>query len=85
AISAVKIIMQATGETTMSEMTRDSSTAFTSKAKQLIKSLTGNAAEESSSGSSASDNSGSDNSSSSSSSDNTSSGGSDDDEGAGDQ
>ena len=42
AISAVKIIMQATGETTMSEMTRDSSTTFTSKTKQLIKSLTGN-------------------------------------------
>ncbi|MBP3850788.1 MAG: hypothetical protein J6E43_08250, partial [Prevotella sp.] len=83
AISAVKIIMQATGETTMSEMTRDSSTAFTSKAKQLIKSLTGNAAEESSS-SSASDNSGS---SSSSSSDNTGGGGDNggDDEGAGDQ
>ena len=86
AISAVKIIMQATGETTMSEMTRDSSTAFTSKAKQLIKSLTGNAAEERSSGSSSSsDNSSSDNSSSSSSSDNTSGGGGDDDEGAGDQ
>ena len=46
AISAVKIIMQATGETTMSEMTRDSSTTFTSKTKQLIKSLTGNVAEE---------------------------------------
>ena len=42
AISAVKIIMQATGETTMSEMTRDASTSFTSKAKQTIKSLTGN-------------------------------------------
>ena len=82
AISAVKIIMQATGETTMSEMTRDSSTAFTSKAKQLIKSLTGNAAEESSSGSSSS----SDNTSGGSTSggsDNT--GGGDDDEGAGDQ
>ena len=87
AISAVKIIMQATGETTMSEMTRDSSTAFTSKAKQLIKSLTGNAAEESSSGSSTSDNSGSDNTSGGSTSggsDNTGGGG-DDDEGAGDQ
>ena len=83
AISAVKIIMQATGETTMSEMTRDSSTAFTSKAKQLIKSLTGNAAEESSSGSSSS----SDNTSGGSTtggSDNTGGGG-DDDEGAGDQ
>ena len=42
AISAVKIIMQATGETTMSEMTRDASTTFTSKAKQMIKNLTGN-------------------------------------------
>ena len=41
AISAVKIIMQATGETTMSEMTRDATTSFTSKTKQLIKSLTG--------------------------------------------
>ena len=46
AISAVKIIMQATGETTMSVMTRDSSTVFTSKCKQMIKSLTGNAAED---------------------------------------
>ena len=42
AVGAVKMIMQATGETTMSEMTRDSSTTFTSKTKQLIKSLTGN-------------------------------------------
>ena len=41
AISAVKIIMQATGETTMSEMTRDATTSFTSKTKQLIKNLTG--------------------------------------------
>ena len=42
AISAVKLIMQATGETTMDQMTRDASTSFTSKTKQLIKQLTGN-------------------------------------------
>ena len=42
AISAVKIIMQATGDTSKDEMTRSAKTAFTSKAKQLIKSLTGN-------------------------------------------
>ena len=47
AISAVKIIMQATGETTMSEMTRAATTSFTSKAKALVKSLTGSDAEES--------------------------------------
>ena len=48
AISAVKIIMQATGETTMSEMTRAATTSFTSKTKALIKSLTGSDAEENS-------------------------------------
>ena len=42
-ISAVKIIMQATGETTISEMTRAAQTTFTSKTKELVKSLTGNA------------------------------------------
>lgn len=42
AVSSVKIIMQATGETTMDQMTRAASTSFTSKTKQLIKSLTGN-------------------------------------------
>ena len=42
AIQCVKLIMQATGDTTRDEMTRDASTCFTSKAKQLIKSLTGN-------------------------------------------
>ena len=47
AISAVKIIMQATGETTMSEMTRAATTSFTSKTKALVKSLTGSDAEES--------------------------------------
>lgn len=42
AIGAVKLLVQATGETTISEMTRDGKTRFTSKAKALIKSLTGN-------------------------------------------
>ena len=46
AYSAVKIIMQATGETTIEKMNRDAKTAFTSKTKQLIKSLTGNSVEE---------------------------------------
>ena len=48
AISAVKIIMQATGETTMSEMTRAATTSFTSKTKALVKSLTGSDAEDNS-------------------------------------
>ena len=47
AISAVKIIMQATGDTCMTEMTRAATTLFTSKTKALVKSLTGNNAEES--------------------------------------
>ena len=47
AYSAVKIIMQATGETTIEKMNRDAKTSFTSKTKQLIKSLTGNSVEES--------------------------------------
>ena len=42
AIGAIKLLVQATGETTISEMTRDGKTRFTSKAKALIKSLTGN-------------------------------------------
>ena len=42
AITCVKLIMQATGDTTRDEMTRGTSTCFTSKSKQLIKSLTGN-------------------------------------------
>jgi hypothetical protein len=41
AISNVKMIMQATGETTIERMSAEASTTFTSKAKQLIKSLTG--------------------------------------------
>ena len=42
AASAVKIIMQASGDTSKDEMTRAASTRFTSKAKELVKSLTGN-------------------------------------------
>ena len=42
AIGAIKLLVQATGETTISEMTRDGKTRFTSKAKALITSLTGN-------------------------------------------
>ena len=41
AVGAVKIIMQASGETTIGEMTRDATLKFTSKSKALIKSLTG--------------------------------------------
>ena len=54
AISNVKMIMQATGETTMDEMTRAASTTFTSKTKALVKSLTGNEADDGGSGSSGS-------------------------------
>ena len=42
AVGAVKLIMQATGETTIENMNRDASLAFTSKTKALVKSLTGN-------------------------------------------
>ena len=42
AVEDVKIIMQATGETTIDAMNRDAKLGFTSKAKALIKSLTGN-------------------------------------------
>ena len=52
AYSAVKIIMQASGETTIEKMTREAKTSFTSKTMQLIKQLTGNAVEETESGSS---------------------------------
>ena len=41
AVGAVKMIMQATGETTISEMTADAKLAFTSKAKEKIKALAG--------------------------------------------
>ena len=42
AVGAVKLIMQASGETTIENMNRDASLAFTSKTKALVKSLTGN-------------------------------------------
>ena len=43
-VGAVKMIMQATGETTMEQMTKDASVSFTSKTKALVKSLTGSEA-----------------------------------------
>ena len=42
AVGAVKLIMQASGETTIENMNRDASLAFTSKTKAMVKSLTGN-------------------------------------------
>ena len=42
AIRNVKLLVQATGETTMDNMNGGANTVFTSKAKALIKSLTGN-------------------------------------------
>ena len=42
AVGTVKLIMQASGETTIENMNRDASLAFTSKTKALVKSLTGN-------------------------------------------
>ena len=42
AVGAVKLIMQASGETTIENMNRDARLAFTSKTKALVKSLTGN-------------------------------------------
>ena len=41
AVGAVKLIMQATGETTIENMNRDATLAFTSKTKAMVKSLTG--------------------------------------------
>ena len=51
AVGAVKLIMQATGETTIENMNRDASLAFTSKTKAMIKSLTGSESTDSESGS----------------------------------
>ena len=48
----MKLIMQATGETTIENMNRDATLAFTSKTKAMVKSLTGS---ESTDGSGASD------------------------------
>ena len=55
AVGAVKLIMQATGETTIENMNRDATLAFTSKTKAMVKSLTGS---ESTDGSGASGNGG---------------------------
>ena len=43
AVGAVKMIMQATGETTIASMNGEAQLQFTSKTKALIKQLTGNA------------------------------------------
>ena len=43
AVGAVKLIMQATGETTKDDMSGDAQLSFTKHAKELIKSKTGNA------------------------------------------
>ena len=45
AVGAVKLIMQATGETTKDDMSDDAQLSFTKHAKELIKSKTGNSAE----------------------------------------
>jgi hypothetical protein len=56
AVGAVKLIMQATGETTIENMNRDSTLAFTSKTKAMIKKLTGDESTDEDSGSSGDDN-----------------------------
>ena len=56
AVGAVKLIMQATGETTIENMNRDASLAFTSKTKAMIKSLTGVESTDGESGSGANEN-----------------------------
>ena len=48
AVGAVKLIMQATGETTIENMDRDATLAFTSKTKAMVKSLTGSESTDSS-------------------------------------
>ena len=58
AVGAVKMIMQATGETTIASMNAEAQLQFTSKTKALIKQLTGNAPSDDDSG----DNGGGDNS-----------------------
>ena len=58
AVGAVKLIMQATGETTIENMNRDATLSFTSKTKAMVKSLTGS---ESTDGGSPSGNGGTDN------------------------
>ena len=58
AVGAVKMIMQATGETTIASMNGEAQLQFTSKTKALIKQLTGNAPSDDDSGD---DNGGGDN------------------------
>ena len=55
AVGSVKLIMQATGETTIENMNRDATLAFTSKTKAMIKSLTGSESTDGESGSGSSD------------------------------
>ena len=55
AVGSVKLIMQATGETTIENMNRDASLAFTSKTKAMIKNLTGVESTDGESGSGSSD------------------------------
>ena len=58
AVSDVKLIMQATGETTIDKMNADAKLSFTSKTKAMIKSLTGSDATEDNNGGGGGDNGG---------------------------
>ena len=58
AVGAVKMIMQATGETTIASMNGEAQLQFTSKTKALIKQLTGNAPTDDDSGDTGGDNGG---------------------------
>ena len=58
AVGAVKMIMQATGETTIASMNGEAQLQFTSKTKALIKQLTGNAPTDEDSGDNGEDNGG---------------------------
>ena len=73
AVSCVKLIMQASGDTAKDDMSDDARLTFTSKAKELIKSKTGTAATDSDN-----DNGGSGGSTGGSGSDTSNSGGSSD-------
>ena len=46
AVSAVKMIMQASGDTTITNMTAEAELSFTSKAKEIVQTKTGNASTE---------------------------------------
>ena len=61
AVGAVKMIMQATGETTIASMNSEAQLQFTSKTKALIKQLTGNAPTDDDSGDGGNNGSGNDN------------------------